>query len=188
MDRGERDALTRIEQIRKADLTIEVVDADGKPLKDAIVKVQMQRHAFGFGTAVNAMVLGAAENDFPITRKRRAGVSWQDAQKYREIVKSYFNRVTFEGELHPQMWKLLAGEHPVWKHQYEVLTQQTVPWLQANIISVRGHYIGWGAMGFLGKRSLETQGRVMAIESASRFRNVVGSRDRFDIGFSALAR
>ena len=42
----------RIEQYRKADLTVVVKDAAGQPLPKATVSVRMQRHAFHFGAAV----------------------------------------------------------------------------------------------------------------------------------------
>lgn len=146
-----QEALARIEKIRKANMTIEVVDADGKPIQDAIVRVQMQRHAFGFGTAVNSQLLGGEQDAFPYT-KNRGGVqktsSWQDAQKYREIVKRYFNSVTFESELRPHVWKKLRGNSPDGKREQNVFSQQTVPWLQANNIDVRGHYIAWAPMDF----------------------------------------
>ena len=42
----------RIEPIRKADLIINVVDADGLPVEGATVNVEMQQHDFGFGSAL----------------------------------------------------------------------------------------------------------------------------------------
>jgi endo-1,4-beta-xylanase len=46
-------ARQRIEEIRKANLEIKVIDANGKPIPDAAVTVQMTRHAFGFGMLMN---------------------------------------------------------------------------------------------------------------------------------------
>lgn len=48
-----QEALERIERIRKADVAVKVVDAQGQPVKDAEIKVEQTRHAFGFGTIVN---------------------------------------------------------------------------------------------------------------------------------------
>lgn len=42
----------RIEQIRKADLTVLVVDNNGSPVPGAEVAIEMQRHDFGFGSAL----------------------------------------------------------------------------------------------------------------------------------------
>lgn len=44
----------RIETHRKGDLVVEVHDANGNPLSGAAVRIEMQRHAFKFGTAVDA--------------------------------------------------------------------------------------------------------------------------------------
>jgi hypothetical protein len=47
-----KEALARIEKIRKGDLKVRVVDAQGKPVPQAQVKVEMTRHAFRWGTAI----------------------------------------------------------------------------------------------------------------------------------------
>ncbi|WP_235951338.1 family 78 glycoside hydrolase catalytic domain [Crateriforma spongiae] len=141
-------AWERIEKIRKGDLEIEVVDAQGQPVPNANVHVAMQKHAFGFGNAVNAEMLGAPQSDFPITPKKKIPVSWNDAQKYREIVKQYFDRVTFESELRPHNWQNLSSDNPVWQRRKDILLNRTLPWLLENNIAARGHYIGWAPMDF----------------------------------------
>jgi len=45
------EASQRIEEIRKADLTVNVEDQDGKPIENAQVKIIMQEHEFKFGSA-----------------------------------------------------------------------------------------------------------------------------------------
>lgn len=143
-----KEAFARIEKIRKGDFSIEVVDATGKPIPGAKVSVAMQRHAFGFGNAVNAEVLGAPESDFPIQPKRQIAVSWEDAQKYREVVTSYFDRVTFESELRPHNWRNLQSDNRVWQRRKTLLMDRAFPWLLKNNIAARGHYIGWAPMDF----------------------------------------
>ncbi|MEM9916540.1 MAG: endo-1,4-beta-xylanase [Bacteroidota bacterium] len=44
-------AASRIETLRKADLNVTVKDANGTVIEGATVKVEMQKHAFGFGSA-----------------------------------------------------------------------------------------------------------------------------------------
>ncbi|MFO1491466.1 MAG: hypothetical protein U1F87_11255 [Kiritimatiellia bacterium] len=56
-------AAARIEKIRKGDFTLRVVDAAGKPVPGAEVKVALKRHAFGFGTAVTAQWLNNDSED-----------------------------------------------------------------------------------------------------------------------------
>jgi len=147
-----KEALARIEKIRKAELTVEVVDAQGKPVEGADVKIELQRHAFGFGNAVNAHLLGAKENEFPYTKKRNGvefTTTWQDAQKYRQVVKDHFNAVTFESALRPHSWKRSKeGKTKGWKRNHEILVDGAFPWLKQNQIDIRGHYLSWGAMNF----------------------------------------
>ena len=115
--RWRKAAAERIEQIRKADLAVLVVDSTGKPVPGAAVSVQMRQHAFGFGSAVAAR---------PILDQT------PDAQKYRQIIQDHFSRVVFENDL---KW-------PVWSRD-----RQQVPaaldWLQSHNIAVRGHCLVW---------------------------------------------
>lgn len=143
-----KQALARIEKIRKGDLTITVVDANGRPVPDATVHVAMQQHAFGFGNAVESEVLGAEASDFPINPKNKIVVTWDEAQKYRQIVKKYFDRVTFESELRPHFWKMLKSDDAAWRRKNRIFTENTIPWLIKNNIAVRGHYIAWAPMDF----------------------------------------
>lgn len=72
-------AAERIEKHRKGDLTVRVVDKDGKPVAGAKVHVQLQRHAYGFGTYLeNEVMLG----------------SGPDTDKLREWTLRLFNRCT----------------------------------------------------------------------------------------------
>ncbi|MDB4615092.1 endo-1,4-beta-xylanase [Akkermansiaceae bacterium] len=144
------EALERIEKIRKAELVVEVVDSEGNPVPDAEVKVEMKRHAFRFGNTVNAHLLGAEENDFPYTKKRNGEeyvTTWKEAQQYREVVRKYFNAVTFESEFRPHVWKGMSrGERG--RKNYEILMDSAIPWLKKHEIGIRGHYLSWGAMDF----------------------------------------
>lgn len=79
------DANARIEQFRKGDLSISVIDAAGNAVPGAAVEVEMQRHAFGFGTAVKA--------------SRINGGGGADNAMYREKILENFNHVVFENDL-----------------------------------------------------------------------------------------
>ncbi|MBK1825468.1 endo-1,4-beta-xylanase [Haloferula rosea] len=144
-------ALERIERIRKGDLTIKVLDVDGEPVKGAKVKVEMQRHAFQFGNTVRSAILGATEDKLPFTKDidgNQVRVSYEDVEKYRQIVKDYCSAVTFESSLRPHAWKLANGKNPGWQERFRVFTQEAVPWLQEQGIDIRGHYIAWGAIDY----------------------------------------
>ncbi len=111
-------ALEQIEKIRKADLSVEVVDAAGEPVPNASVHVELKRHAFGFGSCVTVdQILGTSPNDV----------------KSREIIEKYFNRVVFENDMKwPAMWE---GAPPK--------LDQAVEWLLAHHIEIRGHNLQW---------------------------------------------
>lgn len=145
-----KEALARIENIRKAELVVEVVDEDGKPIPDAEVKIEMKRHAFRFGNTVNAHLLGAEEKDFPYSKTRNGEkyvTTWVEAKKYREVVRKYFNAVTFESEFRPHVWKgMTRNKHG--RKNYGILMKSAIPWLQKHGIDIRGHYLSWGAMDF----------------------------------------
>lgn len=144
------EALDRIDKIRKGDLSIQVVDDQGVPVANANVRIAMQQHAFGFGNAVNSEVLGADKRDFPIQPKGKGKVTvtWDEAQKYREVVKKYYDRVKFESELRPGNWQQMKSGHRGWSRKHRILMEKTLPWLKANHIAVRGHYIAWAPMDF----------------------------------------
>lgn len=112
-----KEAETRIEQIRKGDLTVLVKGADGKPAQGASVKVEMLRHAFGFGSAVSAEMLLAKT---------------PDGEKYRGIVSKYFNKVVLENDLKWGPWEA--------DRQRAI---DAVKWLRDRGIEVRGHNLVW---------------------------------------------
>jgi len=115
-------ALARIEKYRKADLQVQVVDANGKPLPDATVHIQMKRHAFHFGMVVNPYVLLNPD---------------ADGDKYREILARDYNTAVFEGTM---KWYGFE-KNPVLAASQN---QQCLAWLQAHNFNVRGHCLVWG--------------------------------------------
>ena len=114
-------ALERIERLRRADLTVQVTDARGQPIPDAAVAVKMTRHAFAFGSCVNAGAL------FP-------DAETPDTPRYRETIRTLFNRVVIENSL-----KWPAWEDPVRRAR----VVKSVKWLNDNGIEVRGHCLVW---------------------------------------------
>lgn len=112
-----KEALARIEQIRKAPLSITVLDASGNPVPKATVKVEMTRHLFRFGTAVPAARL---LEDSP------------DNLKFREILKSHFNYATLENDL---KWSVYQNNPD--------RAARGVQWLRDNNFEVRGHNLIW---------------------------------------------
>ncbi len=111
-------ALTRIEQIRKADFAMQLVDAAGNPLANTTITVELDRHEFGFGSCVTRGML---------TQDGR------DGDRYREIVQRTFSKVVFENDLKPETFPHNA------KGREEL--EKSLAWLLANGIAIRGHYL-----------------------------------------------
>ena len=113
------EALKCIETIRKGDLDVLVVDAQGRPVPDAEVKVEMTRHAFGWGSAVYAWTFAG---------------SGEDNRIYREKFLELFNLMVPENGLKWPMW-----EQP----NYRAKTVQLLEWARTNGCEVRGHTLVW---------------------------------------------
>lgn len=118
-------AAQRIEKLRKSDLIVQVTDRTGQPIAGATVSVELTKHAFPFGTAVTT---GRLLGDTP------------DDEKYREILKKYFNAATFEWEMKWQPWE--AG-NAVARQAHRDRTHEAVDWLRHAGFSVRGHCLVW---------------------------------------------
>ncbi|CAA6677904.1 MULTISPECIES: endo-1,4-beta-xylanase [unclassified Lentimonas] len=113
-------AAERIEQHRKAQLSLKLVDAHGKPVKNAQVRVEMTRHAFGFGAAISTERLASPK----VPADQRAS--------YAEILKRTCNRITPENAM---KWRL----HEHMKYNVPAM----LDWAKANNIEVRGHLFVW---------------------------------------------
>lgn len=118
------DADKRIEQYRKGDLAIQVVDTDGNPVSGVDVHVQMTRHAFPFGSVYNTRWFHGSKADS------------EDGQKYRQMFKELFNIGVDEGAMKWPGW-----ENPdAWAG-----INNALDWMKANDIAVRGHCLVWGS-------------------------------------------
>ncbi len=112
------DARARIDKIRKADLQIQVVDAAGSAVSGAGIHVAMQKHEFGFGSAVAADGLNA---------------SGLDGDRYRWVIPRWFNKVVLENDLKWPSWESNRGR-----------ALGALAWLRDNGINrVRGHNLVW---------------------------------------------
>jgi GH35 family endo-1,4-beta-xylanase len=113
-----KEAMNRIEKIRKGDLTIVVTDVSGKAIENASVHAAMTNHAFGFGSCVTVENLLDPSSD---------------GQHYREIVEKNFNLAVFENDM---KWQALySGISPK--------VDQALNWLRERNIKVRGHNLVW---------------------------------------------
>lgn len=115
-------AWERIERIRKADVRIEVVEADGKPVPEAAVKVRMTAHAFRFGSSFNPHVYrqGKAHPDLVSTYEKR--------------FLDYFNVATPEAVMSWNSWH---------DPELRACLVRAVDFLAAHNIPVIGHPLVW---------------------------------------------
>lgn len=104
-------ALARIEKIRKGELLVKVVDSAGNPVPRIKVELKMQRHAFQFGSAVDAATLLGTG---PVS------------DKYRQVVLDNFTAAPIENHL---KW-------PFWETWGRADADRAVDWLRSNEISV----------------------------------------------------
>ena len=118
-----REALARIEQIRKSTFIIEVKDAAGQPAGGATIRVEQRRSAFQFGSALQFARL---VQDSP------------DNRIYREKVLALFNAASPENDL---KWPVWNGE---WEGPYDRSQSLTaLRWLREHGFHVRGHVLVW---------------------------------------------
>ncbi len=116
-------ALARIEQLRKGDLSIAVVDAAGKPVSGATVRVEQRKSAFHFGSALQmARLVGDSA----------------DNRVYRQKTLELFNASSPENDL---KWPPWSGE---WGAGYaKTQTMAGLSWLRNHGLHVRGHVLVW---------------------------------------------
>ncbi|MDQ3232010.1 MAG: endo-1,4-beta-xylanase, partial [Pseudobdellovibrionaceae bacterium] len=125
------EAQARIERIRKANLQVSVLNASGQPVPNAQVRIEMLRHDFAFGTAIQ--------------EDRIAGNRKQD-DKYQEKLLNLdgkghgFNAVVFENG---HKWMEWENKWPVSNAD----NVRTVRWLADRGIEVRGHTLLWPGWG-----------------------------------------
>lgn len=148
------EANTRINQIRKGDLTVNVRDRNGNPIDGATVYVQQLNHAFKFGSAITAQRLTGTDGD---------------SVMYRSRVSSHFTTSVFENDLKWGPWECTTCDN--YKKEN---TRAAIQWLAAQNITARGHNLIWpswqwmpSGMQLLGADDL--QNRITA-----RFNDVLG--------------
>lgn len=117
----------RIEQYRKSNMEISVLNSSQQPLPNVQVKVEMLRHEYAFGTAINETKI--------------AGNKSQD--------NTYQNKLfNLDGKGHGFSEVVFENGHkwPAWDGNWNLTKAQkaaTVKWLTNRGIRVRGHNLVW---------------------------------------------
>ncbi|TMM29077.1 hypothetical protein FDT66_11865 [Polaribacter aestuariivivens] len=114
-----KDALGRIEAIRKGNFSVEIY-RDGKPLKNKTIKVQLVKHHFGFGGALDAKNVVSNSLDY---------------QKF----KTAFDLVVLANDLKIKRWNDKQKEQ----------TLKALEILNKDHIEVKGHVLIWPGFNYL---------------------------------------
>ncbi len=149
-------AAERIDRHRKADLAVEVIDAEGNPLPGADVHVQMTRHAFWFGSAVKFWRI-AEPGEFNDT--------------YRRHIEELFNHVVNENDL---KWPCWAGQwSQKWTPEKSI---RALRWLDQRDIHVKGHCLIWPSWKHTASRleKLKDDPAAMRRMISEHFADVIG--------------
>ncbi len=126
-------AESRIESLRKSDLVVNVVDADGNPVEGATVNVDMQKHAFGFGSALVTCRF-PGNNCFDQTYVEKVFNLDGEGHGFNECVNE--NALKWRG----------------WEEQWLGTPTQTVnafQYLHDSGIKMRGHNLFWPGQSYL---------------------------------------
>ncbi|MFO1449303.1 MAG: endo-1,4-beta-xylanase [Opitutaceae bacterium] len=119
-----KEAQDRIERWRKAPYGVRVVNRAGLPLPDARVRVRLDRHAFGFGTAFQA--------------SRVVNQTTADNRTYLQKLTEVFHAGSTENDL---KWPALEGDWGTAYTRPQTLT--ALQTLQQRGMALRGHVLVW---------------------------------------------
>lgn len=114
----------RIQTHRTGIMTIRVTDAEGTPVPDAQVRVEMQRHAFQFATSVS---LPTWHGRSPDGRE----FSEDDLRTYRTRSMAYFNRVELEDVYTWRTWEAAKDSET-----FQNMLTEMVTWYRERNISL----------------------------------------------------
>ncbi|MWG33463.1 endo-1,4-beta-xylanase [Halomarina oriensis] len=149
----------RIDELRKTDVAVRVVDEDGEKVPNAVVDLGMTEHAFDFGSAVSVEhVTGDDEDD----------------QRYREVFLETFNKAVVENGM---KWPAWDG---VWDIDTDA-TMATLEWLNDHGVPTRGHYLLWEEYGTDGGGGMNVSGDLPAEEfEATVGEKITNHAERFE--------
>lgn len=134
-------ANNRIDQFRKANLTVRVADQQGNPVNGVTVDVDMDCHSYAFGSAVQSTWFAGNHQHSAIYEDKIVNM---DGNGHG------FNMIVFENSL---KWRAWEGNWP--GSQAEKIT--AINWLQQRNIKIRGHTMLWPSWQFMPDRMQQNQ-------------------------------
>ncbi|MBW3638212.1 MAG: endo-1,4-beta-xylanase, partial [Armatimonadetes bacterium] len=149
-DTWKKAAFERIEKIRKGDVKIRVVDAQGKPVGGATVKLAQTRQQFRWGTAINENRVIDTQNP--------------DSVRYRAEIERLYNTVVFEGSMKWGLWKTTnAAEEEAKRARVLPQVEEAIRQLRAKGFEVRGHALVWGRPDHLPHKVLNLENEALRL-------------------------
>ncbi len=129
-------ATARICKYRMGNLIVHVLDARGKAIPNAVVRIQQTRHAFQFGTTIAPEPLFATS---------------KDGENYRRVLLKDFNYIVLENTL---KWGAYGDQ--AWP-----LSDKMLLWCQSHNLPVRGHNLFWPSYQWLPDSVKPLRGQAM---------------------------
>ena len=139
-------AFERINQHRSSQLDIEVLDANGTPIPEAEVSVELTNPDFKWGATVDVRHLTNANDELNF-----------EVEEYRNILKMMFNSLGFNNALKPR----ITGHHQYIPNFLEWAKEQQIP--------VRGHLLIWPGTGT--EADLDDSSKELGVDYASNLSN-----------------
>jgi GH35 family endo-1,4-beta-xylanase len=122
----------RIDQYRKGNLAVSVVDPTGHPVSGATVSAVQQTSAFKFGAAADgARLVGDPSG----------GISGTDLAQYQEKYSTLFNQGALGNNLKWNHW-----ENPT---ERDAITLPALQWQKEHGLRIRGHNLIWPSWGLM---------------------------------------
>ncbi|MBE7046253.1 MAG: hypothetical protein E7396_02440 [Ruminococcaceae bacterium] len=122
-----KEALNRIEKIRKGDFRIVVCDKDGAPVKNAMIKASMYEHQFEFGTAISGKFIDEPDMHKAFSRDFNAAVS-ETYMKWGPYVADKGDRADKQVNILKELGcKYMRGHSLVWEKLRSGIGTNLVP-------------------------------------------------------------
>ncbi|TRX53954.1 endo-1,4-beta-xylanase [Thalassomonas sp. M1454] len=116
------EANARIEEIRKADYAIKLVDANNNAISNAKLNIELDRHDYSFGCGLKALEL------FDDKKKR---FTKEQKQQQLDNIEEMCNLVVFNNALK-------------WRYYKPEVVARAMQWTAERDLKVRGHALVWG--------------------------------------------
>lgn len=116
------EANARIEETRKADYAIKLVDANNQTVTNAKIDIELNRHDYGFGCGLKALEL---------FDNKRKNLTEEQKQQQLNNIEEMCNLVVYNNALK-------------WRYYKPEVIEKAMQWTAERDLKVRGHALVWG--------------------------------------------